>query len=211
MTNNNMSNNSNNNNNNIEVKDRNSKIISLIPSHLQEPLILIAKIKGFKSVDNYIVELVKDDLESIREGGQGVKDIGEYVIKYLEKNTDLEKTSLSTSSSSSPSSPTSSTNTTNTNISSDDNDDEEEDDEDDDEEKELIPVTLKLNKNFTQVGKLVAKHYEEDFDTFVSEEIKRVILSIAESPITVLTPPPISDELKQHIQKLLMKERKRTK
>jgi hypothetical protein len=34
-----------------------------------------------------------------------------------------------------------------------------------------IPITLRLNKDVAQVGRLIAKHYEEDFDTFVSEEI----------------------------------------
>jgi non-homologous end joining protein Ku len=65
--------------NNNEVKDHNSKIIHLIPSDLQEPISIIAKIKGFESIDDYVIQLVKEDLESISEGGQGVVDIGEYV------------------------------------------------------------------------------------------------------------------------------------
>ncbi|MGE5633870.1 MAG: hypothetical protein ACM3VV_01435 [Deltaproteobacteria bacterium] len=39
----------------IEVKDHNSKIMYMIPSHLQEPITLIAKIKGFESVDDYVI------------------------------------------------------------------------------------------------------------------------------------------------------------
>jgi hypothetical protein len=70
---------------------------------------------------------------------------------------------------------------------------------------EEIPVTLRLNKNVAQVGKLIAKHYEEDFDTFVSEEIKRIIFAIAESSRMVLG-SSISDELKQQIQSLLKDE-----
>ena len=50
----------------IEVKDHNSKIMYMIPSHLQEPITLIAKIKGFESVDDYVIQLVKDELESMR-------------------------------------------------------------------------------------------------------------------------------------------------
>ena len=75
----------------IEVKDHNSKIIGLIHEQLQEPITFISKIKGFESVDDYVINLIKDDLISIREGGQGIEDIGEYVIKYLEKNEYLEK------------------------------------------------------------------------------------------------------------------------
>lgn len=55
--------------NNIVVKAHNSKIIHLIPSDLQEPISLIAKIKGFESIDDYVIQLVKEELESIRDGG----------------------------------------------------------------------------------------------------------------------------------------------
>jgi hypothetical protein len=75
----------------IELRDNNSQFIPILPNELAEPLILIAKIKGFSGVDKYIIDLIQDDLVSIRDGGQGVSDIGEYIIKYLEKNEYLEK------------------------------------------------------------------------------------------------------------------------
>jgi hypothetical protein len=62
---------------------------------LIEPLILIAKIKGYDGIDDYVIQLIKDDLISIRDGGQGVSDIGECITKYLEKNEYLEKISPS--------------------------------------------------------------------------------------------------------------------
>ena len=68
----------------IEVKDNNSKIIGLIPSHLQEPIALIAKVKGFESIDDYVTQLVKEDLESIRDGGQGAAEFGNFISDYLE-------------------------------------------------------------------------------------------------------------------------------
>jgi hypothetical protein len=73
---------------------------------------------------------------------------------------------------------------------------------------EEIQVNLKLNKNIAQVGRLIAKHNDEDFDKFISEEVSKIIFALAESSSTILTPPPISDELKQHIQKLLLKGEK---
>ena len=70
---------------------------------------------------------------------------------------------------------------------------------------ERIQVNLKLNKNIAQVGRLIAKYYEsEDFDKFISEEVSKIIFSISESSSTILIPPPISDELKQQIHKLLL-------
>jgi hypothetical protein len=53
----------------IEVKDHNFEIIHLIPS-LQEPISLITKIKGFESIDDYVIQLVKDYLKSKSEGAQ---------------------------------------------------------------------------------------------------------------------------------------------
>ena len=38
---------------------------------------------------------------------------------------------------------------------------------------------------------------KEDFDKFISEEVSKIIFSISESSSTILTPPPISNELKQ--------------
>ena len=71
----------------IEVKDQNSKIIHLIPNHLREPVAFIAKIRGFESVDEYAVQLVKDDLESIRKDGEGIcatRTFGECIAEYLQ-------------------------------------------------------------------------------------------------------------------------------
>ena len=173
----------------IEVKDHNSKIIGLIHEQLQEPITFISKIKGFESVDDYVINLIKDDLISIREGGQGIEDIGEYVIKYLEKNEYLEKIyPISPSTSPSHSAPT--------NSYVDDYED--------------ISVTLRLKKNFAYVLRLLAKHYDEgDIDKFTSEEVSKIICALAESSSTILG-PSISDELEQHIQSLLKDEQKKT-
>ena len=69
---------------NIEIKDRNSKIIHLIPKHLQESVALIAKIEGFESIDGYVIQIVKDELESIRDGGEKA-EFGNFISDYLEK------------------------------------------------------------------------------------------------------------------------------
>ena len=43
----------------------------------------MAKIKGYKGIDDYVLHLIEHELESIRDGGQGIQDLGEYVIEYL--------------------------------------------------------------------------------------------------------------------------------
>ena len=56
----------------IELRDNNSQFISKIPKELVEPLILIAKIKGFDSgIDDYIVDLIENDLISMRNRSRG--------------------------------------------------------------------------------------------------------------------------------------------
>lgn len=67
----------------IEVKDHDFEIIHLIPS-LQESISLITKKKGFESIDDYVIQLVKDDSKSKSEGSQWVVNVGECISKYLE-------------------------------------------------------------------------------------------------------------------------------
>ena len=51
--------------------------------------------------------------------------------------------------------------------------------------------------------RLLAKHYDEgNVDKFISKEVTKIILSLAESS-SMIFGPSISDGLKQHIQKLL--------
>jgi hypothetical protein len=69
---------------NIEIKDHNSKTIGLIPEQLHEPIALIAKVKGFDSIDDYVIDVVKRELESIRKGGDAAADFGESIADYLQ-------------------------------------------------------------------------------------------------------------------------------
>jgi hypothetical protein len=52
---------------------------------LIEPLVILANIKGYKSIDDYVLHLIEYDLGSIRDECQGKDDLGEYVIDYIEK------------------------------------------------------------------------------------------------------------------------------
>jgi hypothetical protein len=40
---------------------------------------------GYKGIDDYVSHLTEHKLESIRDGGQGIDDLGEYVVEYLAK------------------------------------------------------------------------------------------------------------------------------
>src|SRR5215211_4802741 len=49
------------------------------------------------------------------------------------------------------------------------------DDDDKNVDIEKIDVTLRLKKGVAQVGRLIAKHNDEDFDKFISEEVSKII------------------------------------
>ena len=67
------------------IADNSSEIAGVLPSNLVEPLVILAKIKGYNGIDGYVIHLIEHELESIRDGGQGIQDLGEYVIEYIEK------------------------------------------------------------------------------------------------------------------------------
>ena len=69
------------------IHDNSSEIsrTKIFPDHFIEPLVILAKIKGYKGIDDYVVHLIEHELESIRDGGQGIQDLGEYVIEYIAK------------------------------------------------------------------------------------------------------------------------------
>ena len=73
--------------NNLIIHDNSSEIARtrIFPDHFIEPLVILAKIKGYEGIDDYVIHLIQHELESIRDGGQGIQDLGEYVIEYIAK------------------------------------------------------------------------------------------------------------------------------
>ena len=56
-----------------------------MPHNLVKPLIILARIKSYKGIDDYVIYLIEHELESMRNEVQGISDLGEYVIEYIEK------------------------------------------------------------------------------------------------------------------------------
>ena len=83
---------------NFIIHDNSSELArtKVFPDHFIEPLVILAKIKGYKGIDDYVIHLIEDELETIRDGGQGIEDLGEYVIKYIEKIIGPDPSSPST-------------------------------------------------------------------------------------------------------------------
>ena len=67
------------------ITDNSSEIVrtNIFPDNLIEPLTILARIKGYKGIDDYVIHLIEHELESIRDGGQGIQDLGEYVGEYV--------------------------------------------------------------------------------------------------------------------------------
>ena len=81
------------NNTTFIITDNSSEIARILPHNLIEPLVILARIKDYKGIDDYVIHLIEHELESIRDRGQGIQDLGEYVIQYIAKiiGPDLEK------------------------------------------------------------------------------------------------------------------------
>jgi hypothetical protein len=81
------------NNTTFIIPDNSSEIARILPHNLIEPFVILARIKGYKGIDDYVIHLIEHELESIRDGGQGIQDLGEYVIQYIAKiiGPDLEE------------------------------------------------------------------------------------------------------------------------
>ena len=148
-----------------------------LPPDVNEIAYVIAKIHKYGNIDDYAEKLIREDIEKMRKSNDTEDSFKQYINSVL--------------SSSSPS-----------------NKAQDDDSAKDDDDVENISVTLRLKKNFAYVLRLLAKHYDEgDIDKFTSEEVSKIICSIAESSSTILG-PSISDELEQHIQSLLKKDEK---
>jgi hypothetical protein len=78
---------STNNNTTFIIADNSSEIArtKIFPDNLIEPLVILARIKGYKGIDDYVMHLIEHELESIKDGGQGIQDLGGYVIEYIGK------------------------------------------------------------------------------------------------------------------------------
>ena len=76
-----------NNTTSFIIADNSSEIArtKIFPDNFIEPLTILARIKGYKGIDDYVIRLIEHELESIRDGGQGIQDLGEYVIEYIAK------------------------------------------------------------------------------------------------------------------------------
>ena len=82
---------------NFIIHDNSSEIArtKIFPDHFIEPLVILAKIKGYNGIDDYVIHLIEHELESIRDGGQGIDDLGEYVIEFIAKIIGLDNSSIS--------------------------------------------------------------------------------------------------------------------
>jgi len=85
----------NDDNTSFIIHDNSSEIArtKIFPDNWIEPLVILAKIKGYKGIDDYVLHLIEDELETIRDGGQGIQDLGEYVIEYISKIIGSDDTS----------------------------------------------------------------------------------------------------------------------
>ena len=71
-----------NNTTNFIMNDNSSEIAraKTFPDHFIEPLVIIAKIEGYKGIDDYVIHLIKDRLEMFTDTRD---ELGESFQKYM--------------------------------------------------------------------------------------------------------------------------------
>ena len=69
------------NNNNFTIKDTSSEFAKLLPNKWIEPLIIIAKIRGYNRIDDYILELIKSRLQMFLDTSDTIEfdEFQEYI------------------------------------------------------------------------------------------------------------------------------------
>ena len=67
-------------NNHFIIRDNNSQVARILPEKWIEPLTIIARIEGYDSIDDYVIDLVKDRLEMFTDTRD---ELGEKFQKYM--------------------------------------------------------------------------------------------------------------------------------
>jgi hypothetical protein len=62
------------------IHDNSSEIAKIIPEKYVEPLVIIARVQGFDGVDDYIIHLIKDELEMFTDTRN---DLDDSFQKYM--------------------------------------------------------------------------------------------------------------------------------
>ena len=70
-----------NNHTSFIITDNSSEIARVLPHNLVEPLVILAKIKGYKGIDDYVLHLIKDRLEMFTDTRD---ELGESFQKYMQ-------------------------------------------------------------------------------------------------------------------------------
>ena len=71
---------SNTNSSSFTIKDNSSDFATFLPNKWIEPLTIIARVKGYDGIDDYILELIKDRVEMFTDTRD---ELGEDFQKYM--------------------------------------------------------------------------------------------------------------------------------
>ena len=70
----------------IILKDNDSEIVKILPSHLLGPAITISKILRFENVEEYPIELIRRDILSYWLGGDNIEEhFQECLGQFIER------------------------------------------------------------------------------------------------------------------------------
>ena len=75
--------------NNFTIRDNSSEFAKLLESNWIEPLTIIARVKGYKGIDEYILELIQDRVEAFVETRDNLDDDLQTYFHNMIKGKDV--------------------------------------------------------------------------------------------------------------------------
>ena len=63
------------------ITDNSSKIVGVLPEKWIEPLVILARVEGYKGIDDYVLNLIKERLEMFTDTRD---ELGESFQKYIQ-------------------------------------------------------------------------------------------------------------------------------
>ncbi len=81
-------------NTNFIITDNSSHIAKILPEKYIEPLVIIARVEGYDSIDDYVLHLIKNRLEMFTDTRDDLKEEFQEYMHNIMKGKDVQMNGL---------------------------------------------------------------------------------------------------------------------
>ena len=75
--------------NNFTIRDNTSEFAKLLPNNWIEPLTIIARVKGYSGIDEYILKLIEDKIDQLTDTRDNLDDTFQEYMHNMIKGKDV--------------------------------------------------------------------------------------------------------------------------